>query len=162
MRTLNSILTLSKSFDYGELIRQNYENRPVDTYYLPFFDKATSLIQVTHPDAIVLNLRSQDFGECSAFLQQLLILQQETPNYAPTVFISTITSATIQQMLPPPQKLYFLQAGTLKQEEFMTLEAISPAILIELFNASLVEQSALESIYSTTNPFEPMVPVLVC
>lgn len=150
MQTLNSILTLSKSFDYGELIRQNYENSPIETYYLPFFDKAIALVQVAHPDAIVLNLRAQDFSECSAFLQQLLVLQQETPDYAPTVFISTITSA------------YFLQAGTLKQEESMMLEAISPEILIDLFNSSLVKQSALESIYSTTNPFDPMVPALVC
>ena len=167
MQTLSSVLTLSKDFDYGELVRMSYDLRPVDTCFFPVFEEAISLVKAMGPEAVLLHLDAEDFAEAVSFLKQLVEVQQEDPCYAPKVLISTATYAILQEKLVNQHTLSFLTEGPMTQDNFITFEEFSVEVLIELLDLTLqspqeCDPYSFNRFLSTSNLFDSMVPAPVC
>ena len=166
MQTLNSILTLSKDFDYSELVRMNYDLRPVETCFIPFFQEAVSVVEAITPDAIFLHLQPSDFADCGSFLKQLAIFQQDNPSYAPKIFVSEATAALLHPIIISQGNFALANSSTLQQDQFIRLVEFSLEVLIDIFDGEVEFQKEkkplMNSVFSTINPFDSMVSALVC
>lgn len=164
MQTLNSILTLSQDFDYGELIRMNYDFRPVETCFLPFFAEAIPLVQEIKPDAIFLHLKPSDFESCSSFLKQLIAVQQDNPGYTPRIFVSSNTAIMLHQLLASQTQHSWENYRTLRQDQFIRMEEFSSEVLIEIFELAIESiqagQASMNSILTTMTPLDLMAPAI--
>ncbi len=166
MQTPNSILTLSKDFDYSELVRMNYDLRPVETCFIPFFEEAISVVEAIVPDAIFLHLQPSDFADCASFLKQLMGFQQHNPGYAPKVFVSEATATLLHTVIAVQGRISLPKESTLQQDQFIRLVEFSPEVLIEILDGAIESpqerKPLMNSIFSTINPFDSMVPALAC
>ena len=142
MTTLSSILTISEDLDYGESIRQNYQDRLIETYYLPGFIETDCIVQTILPDAIILDLQPENLEEGTSFLEQLLEFQQATPEYTPHILISQATSNIIHQALVTTLTELAPYQGSLKKEGFITLEEFQPEVLLILLSLIIVESES--------------------
>ncbi len=131
-KSLSSILTISKDTIYGKIVRINYQNKAVRTYYLPSFVGTMETVRTLMPDIFILDFRAEEFIAAQSFLQELIKLKTVHSRYSPDLFLSQTSAAILRQISHTTAQLLSRNPPQRQEHELMTLEAFQIDSLLHL------------------------------
>jgi len=138
---LNSILTISKDFSYGEITRFLYIKSSTQTYYLPSFIGALRATQLIRPNVLLLDIRQEDFLAAESFLIQLLEAQSYPNPCSPDIFLGQAAAAILRDVAgSTPKRLYPMNLPGAGQGFSVIVEPFQLESLIKQLHIALQKQ----------------------
>lgn len=132
-RKLSSILTISQDISYRELVKIYYKSKSAKVYHFPSFLGAVRAAAKVAPEVVILDSQPEDFVPARAFLQSFSKIQHSNPKYAPVLFLSQASAATLQEV----SGVALTQLLHSQEQDFLALVPCNIDDLIEQLNIAI-------------------------